>query len=527
MFLWHAVLLGAVQGLTEFLPVSSTAHLLVCRTWLGHTHPEDAFTVVVQMGTLAAVYGYFRREIVALLRAVWTDAKLLEVGSTPTSRLAWLIVLGSIPAGAAGLLLKKWLKATFYNLPAMGAVAIVFALLMLASEWWARRRPGRGEDQIGAMDALWVGVWQALALMPGGSRSGCTITGGLFAGFTREAATRFSFLLSVPIITAAGLKELYDEYRKLKVPDLEGVPSLFASGDQLAALAVGTVVAAVVGYLAIAGLLAFLRRYSTGVFVVYRVVFGVILILAAGRGGAVRVSAETPTTASSAPRGDGDGHSPLATPPDTCTVRGQVIWRKKVALPALRPITEALWPGVPSGTVDEYLRVDPTTRGVGNVVVWLIDDPIRRPDRPLRAERPDHTPTAHTLVAGPWQFRPRVLTVRAGDQVRVAPSDPNLRILVEDAERTDLGTLPVTRTPLAVTSPPRDWMKAWVWAFDHPYYTVTGSDGRFVISGVPPGPRRLVVWHELGYHRQQAGGHPLMVPQAEGVEVPAIELYVD
>jgi undecaprenyl-diphosphatase len=283
MPIWHAVLLGVVQGLTEFLPVSSTAHLLVVRTWLGHPHIDDAFTVVVQMGTLAAVYGYFRRDILALLRGAWADLSARRLGSTPDGRLAWLIALGTVPGGVAGLLLKKWLKGTFYNLPAMGVVAIVFALLMWLAEWWGRRRAGRPVESVGVGDALVIGGWQALALMPGGSRSGCTITGGLFAGLSREAATRFSFLLSVPIITAAGLKELYDEWKKLKLPDPDGVPSLFDSGDQLVALGVGTVVAGVVGYLAIAGMLAFLRRYSTGVFVAYRLLFGAVLLLLAAR----------------------------------------------------------------------------------------------------------------------------------------------------------------------------------------------------------------------------------------------------
>lgn len=283
MSIWDAILLGVVQGLTEFLPISSTAHLLVARQLLGHPHPEDAFTVVVQLGTLVAVFWYFRTDIAAILRAVWDDVTARRFAGSPDSRLAWLIVLGTIPGGLAGLFLKKWLKATFYNVQAMAVVAIVFALLMAAAEWWAHRQQRRGahrrdEKQITALDALWVGVWQALALMPGGSRSGCTITGGLFAGLTRPAAARFSFLLSLPIMLAAGLKELYDEYKKLKHP-VEGEPaSLFASGDEVTALVVGTVVAAVVGYLSIAWLLRFLQRYSTGVFVGYRLVLGAVLL---------------------------------------------------------------------------------------------------------------------------------------------------------------------------------------------------------------------------------------------------------
>jgi undecaprenyl-diphosphatase len=272
MPIWDAILLGVIQGLTEFLPISSTAHLLVARQLLGHEKPEDAFTTVVQMGTLAAVLGYFRRDVLAILRAVWIDLRTCRFASSPESRLAWLIVLGSVPAGVAGLVLKKWLKATFYNTTAMAVVAIVFALLMAAAELWARARrnvanPGQGEGDVGWKEALWVGLWQALALMPGASRSGATITGGLFAGLTRPAAARFSFLLSLPVMTAAGLKELYDERHEL-----------LGSADHAVPLAVGTLVAGVVGYASIAWLLHYLKRYSMAVFVVYRIALGALIL---------------------------------------------------------------------------------------------------------------------------------------------------------------------------------------------------------------------------------------------------------
>ena len=525
MPVWHAVLLGAVQGLTEFLPVSSTAHLLAVRHWLGHPHPDDAFTVVVQMGTLAAVYGYFRRDIAALARAVWADLALLEVGSTPAGKLGWLILAGSVPAGVAGLLLKKWLKTHFYTLPAMGVVAIVFALLMLAAEWWGRRRPGRGEDGITVADAVSIGGWQALALMPGGSRSGATITGGLFVGLTREAATRFSFLLSLPIITAAGLKELYDEYKKLKVPAPDGVPSLFASGDQVLTLLVGTAVAGAVGYLAIAGLLAFLRQYSTGVIVAYRVAFGVTLILASGGRkppGAV-VGEEPAVPGQAAP---GGLRPPLAPAADRCDVRGRVVWPPRREVPAPQPITDIQWPGVPPGTVYEDLRVDPATRGVRDAVVWLTDDPVNRTGVPLRDGLTAPAPVAHTLTAGRVQFAPRVLAVRAGDTVTVAQAGTAHRISIDDAERAATGPLEFTRRPVAVTAEPFGWMKAWVWAFDTPYFAVTGPDGGFVVRGVPPGARRLVVWHEQGYHGERVAGLPLTVPAAATVEAPVVELEV-
>jgi undecaprenyl-diphosphatase len=176
------------------------------------------------------------------------------------------------------------LKETFYNPTAIAWVSIVFALLLAAAEWWSRRRPHREEAAITWIDALWVGSWQALALMPGGSRSGTTITGGLFAGLARPAAARFSFLLSLPAVFAAGVKELYDEYKKLRHPEPDEAPSLFASGDEVAALLVGTLVSAVVGYIAIAWLLHFLKRYSTFAFIIYRLVFGAALLVLIGRG---------------------------------------------------------------------------------------------------------------------------------------------------------------------------------------------------------------------------------------------------
>jgi undecaprenyl-diphosphatase len=283
MPIWEALLLGVVQGLTEFLPISSTAHLLVVRALLGHEHPEDAFTVVIQLGTLVAVLAYFRADIARLLGGLWLDIGRLRLGATPDGRLAWLIALGTVPAVVVGFFLKSWLKRTFFNLHSVAVVSIVFALLMLAAEWWSLRRKRRGqtlrgETDIGWWDALWVGLWQACALMPGGSRSGTTITGGLFAGLTRTAAARFSFLLSLPVILGAGLKELYDEYKKLGSPSPGEPASLFASGDQVAALVAGTLVSAAVGYFSIALLLRFLQRHSTAIFVGYRLIMGVAIL---------------------------------------------------------------------------------------------------------------------------------------------------------------------------------------------------------------------------------------------------------
>jgi undecaprenyl-diphosphatase len=266
MPIWEAVLLGVIQGLTEFLPISSTAHLVVARTLLGHADASDAFTVVIQLGTLVAVFVYFRADIVHMLAGLRADLRAGKLASTPDSRLGWLIVLGTVPAVAVGFLFKKQLKENFFNAKSIAIVAIVYALLMAAAEWWAHRRVKRGqvpraETEITWLDALWIGAWQACALMPGGSRSGTTITGGLFAGLARPAAARFSFLLSLPVILGAGLKELYDEYKNFH-------------RDEITALIVGTLVSGVVGYFAIAFLLSFLKRYSTAVFIVYRLLLG-------------------------------------------------------------------------------------------------------------------------------------------------------------------------------------------------------------------------------------------------------------
>jgi len=269
----EAILLGVIQGLTEFLPISSTAHLLVARQLLEHDDPKDAFTTVIQLGTLAAVFLYFRRDILILALAVLRDLRRLKFASSPESRLAWLIVLGTLPVVVAGALLHDWIKSHFYDATSIGAVAILFALLMLAAEVWTKIRtldrglPESVETQITIREAVWVGLWQMLALMPGGSRSGTTITGGLFAGLSRPAAARFSFLLSLPSVLGAGLKDLYKDGGKL-----------FASREEAIPLILATLVSAVVGYLSIAFLLGFLKRYSMLVFVVYRLILGGVIL---------------------------------------------------------------------------------------------------------------------------------------------------------------------------------------------------------------------------------------------------------
>ena len=272
MSLWEAVLLGVVQGLTEFLPISSTAHLLVVRRLLGHEKPEDAFTTAIQLGTLVAVFVYFRADVARLLRALVADIKARRLGTTPDARLGWKIVAGTVPVVVVGGLFKRPIKEHLYNTPFIAVAAVVFALLLLAAEMWSKRRanhglPGRPEEEITWAAALFIGCFQALALIPGASRSGVTITAGLFAGLSRPAAARFSFLLSLPSILGAGLKEMYDDRHEL-----------FASGDNVLNLVVGAAVAGLVGYASIAWLLGYLKRHPTYVFVVYRLFLAAVLL---------------------------------------------------------------------------------------------------------------------------------------------------------------------------------------------------------------------------------------------------------
>jgi undecaprenyl-diphosphatase len=269
---WQAIVLGVVQGLTEFLPVSSTAHLIVVQQWFGLS-ADGPFTTVVQLGTLVAVFVYFRRDLWRIAKAVFADLARFRFGTTADSRLALLMVIGTVPAGVLGLKFGKDIKQHFYDPLSIGVVAIAFSLVMLAAEIWHRTRkedrhlPELHDADLTWREAIWIGLWQACALLPGASRSGCTISGALFAGLSRTTAARCSFLLSLPTILAAGLKDLYS-----------GRAELLGSQDQLVNLLIATAVSAVVGYLAVAWFITYLQRASMAVFVVYRVILGVALI---------------------------------------------------------------------------------------------------------------------------------------------------------------------------------------------------------------------------------------------------------
>jgi undecaprenyl-diphosphatase len=266
----EALVLGLIQGLTEFLPISSTAHLKIVPALLGWPDRGAAFTAVIQGGTLLAVLLYFRRDIAGLTAGFLTGLYQRRPMGNPEARMAWMIVAGTLPIVVCGLAFKDQIETTLRSLYVMSGALIAVALLMaLAEDRVQRRRQardlGKQMGDLGWGEVLVIGFAQALALVPGTSRSGVTITAGLFAGLTRETAARFSFLLSLPAVFAAGVLELYKER--------EG---LLAVGPGNVLLA--TAVAAVSGYASIAFLLRFLQRRTMTAFVLYRLALGALLL---------------------------------------------------------------------------------------------------------------------------------------------------------------------------------------------------------------------------------------------------------
>ena len=271
---WHYLVLGVVQGLTEFLPISSTAHLKVVPVLLGWGDPGVSVTAVIQLGSIAAVIAFFRRDLQTVAAAVG-EALRRRRWDDPSARLGLAIVLGTVPIVVAGLAIKLFVQdfdhSPLRSLASIGVVSVVMALILALAEQLGRRR--RVLADVRLRDGLLVGLAQALALIPGVSRSGSTLTASLFDGWRRADAARFSFLLGIPAISLAGLVELKDAFSE---PVAGGVVPLL----------VGIVAAAVVSWLAIAWLLKFLQNHSTWWFVGDRLFFGLFLILFAGRLGA-------------------------------------------------------------------------------------------------------------------------------------------------------------------------------------------------------------------------------------------------
>jgi undecaprenyl-diphosphatase len=271
--------LAVVQGLTEFIPISSTAHLKIVPALLGWDDPGAAFTAVLQIGTLAAVLSYFWRDIVRILAAMLADLRGGKLATTRDAQLGWMIALGTLPIIVVGLVFRHQIKTVFRSLYVMSAALAGVAVLLAIAEWWVRRREetggsGRQVEEVSWTDAIAVGCAQAAALVPGTSRSGATILGGLACGLTREAAARFSFLLSIPSIFAAGVLELFEERK-----------TLLASPQDAVKLVVAVAVAGIVGYVTIPWLLGYLRSRTMTVFIVYRLLLAGLLLwlLASGQ----------------------------------------------------------------------------------------------------------------------------------------------------------------------------------------------------------------------------------------------------
>ena len=265
-----ALILGLIQGLTEFLPVSSSAHLRILGPLLpGGADPGAAFTAITQLGTELAVLIYFRKDVMNMLTA-WL-ASLPVVGSRkagealhPDAKLAWLVILGTIPICVLGLLLRDWIETTFRTLALTAVMLIVFGLIL----GWAEKRgtQSRQIGQLGWRDGILLGFAQAMALIPGVSRSGGTITAGLLLGMTREAAARFSFLLAIPAVLMSGVYQLLFNREPM-------------TSEQWWMTLTATVVAFVVGYAVIVWFMRLISNKGFGVFVIYRVVLGLAILL--------------------------------------------------------------------------------------------------------------------------------------------------------------------------------------------------------------------------------------------------------
>jgi undecaprenyl-diphosphatase len=269
--LFEAIVLGIAQGLTEFLPVSSTAHLRIIPAFAGWEDPGAAFTAVTQLGTMTAVLLYFRADLMRIARAWLRSLRDPAARRELDARLGWYIVLGTIPIGIFGLAFKDQIENGARDLYLISIALILLGLVLLAAERMASH--DRPLEKITTRDGIVIGFAQALALIPGVSRSGATLTAGLFMGLDRTSAARFSFLLSVPAVVLSGLLEF--------VSILNGQDGEHVG---LGALAVATLLAFVVGYASIAFLLRYLSNHSTILFVVYRLALGSLVLLLVSSG---------------------------------------------------------------------------------------------------------------------------------------------------------------------------------------------------------------------------------------------------
>jgi undecaprenyl-diphosphatase len=269
--LLHAIVLGVVQGLTEFLPISSSAHQRIVPAFLGWEDPGAAFTAITQLGTEAAVLIFFRQELWSIATKWLRALRDPPLRAHPDVRMGWYLIVATIPIGILGYVFQDQIETGGRDLWLIGTTLIVFGLILGYADRVGSHR--RDVEQLSTRDGVLIGLAQSLALIPGVSRSGATMSAGLLLGLQRPAAARFSFLLAVPAVVASGLFEL------------KGVISGEKGGNEpIGYVVVATVIAFVVGYLAIAWLLRYLAHHSVRLFVIYRVLLGgtVLVLVAAG-----------------------------------------------------------------------------------------------------------------------------------------------------------------------------------------------------------------------------------------------------
>ncbi|MFP4368620.1 MAG: undecaprenyl-diphosphatase UppP [Bacteroidota bacterium] len=272
MNLLEAILLGIIQGLTEFIPISSTAHLTIAGDLLGLVDPDHpkrwtSFIAIIQLGTLAAVLVYFQKEV-RLIPWHWIKENFIQkkkyAVQSYESKMGWLIIAGSVPIIIVGFTLKDFIQGSFTKDPIVIASSlIILALILFMAEKMASFK--KDITDIGWKDSIIVGIAQCFALIPGSSRSGTTITAGLFTGMKRDVAARFSFLLSIPAILGSGLLSFFESLE-------------YVTSDEILMIIVATIVSGISGYAAIEFLLRYLKKHSTILFVNYRIILGVLLI---------------------------------------------------------------------------------------------------------------------------------------------------------------------------------------------------------------------------------------------------------
>jgi undecaprenyl-diphosphatase len=258
-----AIVYGLIQGLTEFIPISSTAHIRVIPALLGWKDPGAAYTAVIQIGTLIATLIYFRSDISHMIKSVINSVRQKNFNDYYT-RLSIMLIVGTIPISVFGLLLKRFIESEARGLYIVALSLIILAVILYIAEKVSKKQ--KEITDISYKDGFIIGLAQTLALIPGSSRSGVTITAGLLCGLKRDVTARFSFLLSIPAVLLSGLFELYSEREAL----------LKANAFSLL---IATIVSAIVGYIAIAFLISYLKKKSNLVFVIYRIIIGIIILI--------------------------------------------------------------------------------------------------------------------------------------------------------------------------------------------------------------------------------------------------------